>query len=333
MGCLPIDVFRSLRKCLLQFVFAACECREQSLRAATYRKVGQCYGVRIRSFRLAAPSGWSTALPLSIRLNNRVATSRTSEGRVESCHFPVQIRKPQMKLCGFAIVILSFVGVASAQFESPDLKAGRVHLRHLVLAPVRTSVSQLDWKSGPYDLGKPMEAETRQAQKELMPVVTTALNDLGVFIDDKTLSLDTLTRNKELDGAFNKVEQQFNSNLQFSIWSGTVKPIKTPVAVGDVGSGLHLSSASDAIVFVRVDAWVETKGKKVSNAFSKTSHSVGGWTVRVGIVDARTGVIVFLASESGGDDIVKEPEKAEKEIGKGIEKSVRKFVNENKPST
>ena len=64
MICRPIGVSRSWRKCLFQFAFASYECREQLLPAATYRKAGQCHGVRIRSSRSAEPSGCSTATPL-----------------------------------------------------------------------------------------------------------------------------------------------------------------------------------------------------------------------------------------------------------------------------
>jgi hypothetical protein len=56
-----------------------------------------------------------------------------------------------MKVFAITLMIFGFVSPAVAQyasqFDSPDLKSGKVHVSRIVLTPVTAFVSQLDWKS------------------------------------------------------------------------------------------------------------------------------------------------------------------------------------------
>jgi hypothetical protein len=174
------------------------------------------------------------------------------------------------------LVVVALVSTAAAEFESPDLKAGKVHVNRVVLTPVRASVVQLDWKAGPLDQDTPMEAESRQAEKDLLPVVSTALRNVGFTINDTTFSSDALGSNKDLNDKVKLVP----TALELMNFQIEVKPkdyAKQTVSLGNLVNDLHAPDDSDAIVIVQVHAALETKGKKLSNFVSPGLNSAGGW--------------------------------------------------------
>jgi hypothetical protein len=228
-----------------------------------------------------------------------------------------------MKVFVIVLLIAGFVSPAAAQFavhfESPELKSGKVHVSRVALTPVRALVSQLDWKSGPYDLGKPMEAESRQLEKDLRPVVGSTLKGLGFVVDDKSLSPEILAGNKDLDDKVNAVQAMFD--MQYSEIASNRKRYENEAAsLGEHVPALHVPEDCDAIVIIQAHDYLETGGKKFMNG-SPGLHSVGGWDVEVGIVDAKTGAILFIARSDGSNNLVKEPEKA----GPKIEKSFKSY--------
>jgi len=228
-----------------------------------------------------------------------------------------------MKVFVIAFVILGIVTPAAAQFavqyESPALKSGKVHVSRVVLTPVTGLVSQLDWKAGPYDMGKPLEVESRQLEKDLFQVVDATLKGLGFVVDDKFLSPDALAGNKDLGDKVKQIQTMFD--MEYSEIAMYKKRFQNEaVSLGEDVPALHLPEDSDALVIVQVRDYLETGGKKFMNG-SPGLHSVGGWDVEVGIVDAKTGAILFIARSDGGNNLVKEPDKA----GPKIEKSFKDY--------
>src|SRR5271154_4266883 len=107
-----------------------------------------------------------------------------------------------MKVFAIALVILGFATSSAAQsaiqYDSPELTSGKVHIKRVVLTPVSALVSQLNWKSGVYDPGTPMEAESQKLEKDLNPIVAATLKSMGFTVDDAFLSPESLAGNKDL---------------------------------------------------------------------------------------------------------------------------------------
>jgi len=240
-----------------------------------------------------------------------------------------------MKVFAITLMIFGFVSPATAQFasqfESPDLKSGKVRVSRIVLTPVTGFVSQLDWKNQPFEPGKPMEAESRQLEKDLLPVVATTLKSLGFNVNDASLSPESIAASKDLGDKVKFVQTMFdmkNSETEAHRKRDAIEP----VSLGEAVSALHLPDDSDAIVVIQVHDFIETKGKKFMNAAPSTGfrlQSTGGWNMQIGIVDAKTGAILYIARSSGSNDIAKEPEKA----GPKIEKSFKDFFKYSAAST
>jgi hypothetical protein len=240
-----------------------------------------------------------------------------------------------MKVLAVTLMIFGFVSPAAAQFvsqfDSPDLKGGKVHVSRIVLTPVTAFVSQLDWKNQPFEPGKPMEAESRQLEKDLLPVVAAKLKSLGFIVNDASLSPESIAASKDLGDKVKLVQSAFRME-DSETQAHRKRDATEPVSLGDTVLALHVPDDSDAIVVIQVRDFIETKGKKFMNAVPGTVprlQSTGGWDLEIGIVDAKTGAILYIARSDGSNDIAKEPEKA----GPKIEKSFKDFFKYNAAST
>jgi hypothetical protein len=235
-----------------------------------------------------------------------------------------------MKFFAITLMVFGFVSPASSQFESPDLKSGKVHVSRIVLSPVTAFVSQLDWKNQPFEPGKPMEAESRQLEKDLFPVVATTLKSLGFVVNDASLSPESIAASKDLGDKVKLVQTMFDTENS-EIETHRKRYAIEPVSLGDAVPALHAPDDSDAIAIIQVRDFIETKGKKFMNAAPGPLRlqSTGGWDLEIGIVDAKTGAILYIARSDGSNNIAKEPEKA----GPKIAKSFKEYFKYNAAST
>ena len=240
-----------------------------------------------------------------------------------------------MKVSAITLMVFGLVSPAVAQyasqFEPPDLKSGKVHVSRIVLTPVTAFVSQLEWKNQPFEPGKPMEAESRQLEKDLLPVVATTLKSLGFIVNDASLSPESIAASKDLGDKVKFVQTMFDMKNRETEAHRKRDAIE-PVSLGEAVPALHVPDDSDAVVVIQVRDFIETKGKKFMNAVPGTVprlQSTGGWDLEIGIVDAKTGAILYIARSSGSNDIAKEPEKAASKI----EKSFKDFFKYTAAST
>jgi hypothetical protein len=235
-----------------------------------------------------------------------------------------------MKFFAITLMILGFVSSAAAQFESTDLKNGKVHVSRIVLTPVTALVAQLDWKSQPFDRGKPMQAESRELEKDLFPIVEAKLKSMGFIVNDAALSPESIAASKDLGAKVKLVQTMFDME-NIEIEEHRKQYAIESVSLGEAVPALHVPDDSDAIAIIQVRDYIETKGKKFMNAAPGPARleSTGGWSLEIGIVDAKTGAILYIARSDGSNNIAKEPVKA----GSKIEKSFRDFFKYNAAST
>jgi hypothetical protein len=225
-----------------------------------------------------------------------------------------------------AFLILFLCGTASAQFETPDLRAGKVRVNRVVLLPVEAIIYKSDWKFTPADPLKPgdiLEPESRQVEKDLVPVLAGVFRDLGCTVDDGTFSADALSANEQL----HRKAQLYQAIFEELVLQITQKPkeaAKNHVGFGERIMELPGASDADAFVFVLAYGSVQTKGHKVNNFFSGVVYEAG-WYMSIGVVDAKTGTILYLAPPSGEEELVKQTAK----VGPQIEKFFTNFAKEN----
>lgn len=222
----------------------------------------------------------------------------------------------------FLLVIASFAHAQLfpnlSSFESADLKSGKTHVKRIAVLPIRAQIDKLDWK----DNETPMEDAGEQAQSNLWPIVTAALGKVGFSVDDATYSPNALEKNQEVSAKAGDLEEKFSEvNLLGEIKQKEFQkllPDPFRAAIGD----LNPPAEVDAIAVPLISCSIETNGKKWMNSGGGL-HTVGGCYVQIGLIDSKTGVLIYIARSRGGDDWAQKPEKAAPHILKSFEKFTR----------
>jgi hypothetical protein len=221
----------------------------------------------------------------------------------------------------FAIVFV-LSGSAHAQlfpnlssFESEDLKAGKIHTKRIALLPIRAEVGKLDFK----EHLTPMEDAAEQAQNNLWPIVTAALAKVGFSVDDATYSPESLEKNQELSAKVGDLQEKFSEVNLLGEWKQKEFQKLLPDPFREAVSDLHPPADVEAIAAAQISCTVETGAKKWSNS-GPGFHTTGGCYVQIGLIDSRTGVLIYIARSQGGDDWAQKPEKVTPHILKSFEK-------------
>lgn len=216
------------------------------------------------------------------------------------------------------LVVLLASAVAHAQFEHPDLKSGKKQIRSLAILPVHAEITKVGMKGG-----EPMMEESRDVEKRLAPVVAAVLEKTGCVVLAGAFAPEAFEKNPDLRYAVDDAQKQFDDVMKLLVRkSKDVR--KARFALGDSIGKLNVTGDPDALVFVRASGEVLTGGKK---AFGWV---VGGQKfdmaqVQIGVVDARTGDVLYFAKPLMLKNLAKDTEEARS----GIEKSFKNFVKYN----
>jgi hypothetical protein len=222
-------------------------------------------------------------------------------------------------------ILLVIAGSAHAQlfpnlssFESADLKAGKIHVKRIALLPIRVKVNKLDWK----DSRATMEDASEQAQKNLWPIVAAALPKLGFSVDEATYSPDSLEKNQELSAKVGDLQEKFSEVNLLGEWRQKEFQKLLPDPFRETVSDLHPPVEVEAIAAAQISCTVETNGKKWANS-GPGFHTAGGCYLQIGLIDPRTGVLIYIARSQGGDNWTQKPEKVAPHILKSFDKFTR----------
>jgi hypothetical protein len=221
-------------------------------------------------------------------------------------------------------ILLVIAGSACAQrllaqgsFESDNLKAGKIHIKRVAVLPVRANMILLDWANR---ITSDDDA-TEQAPKELWPVVTEALGQVGFSVDKEMYSSEALAKNPDLSAQVELLQKRFASVDAIGQHKQKEFQQLLPDPFREEVGGLHASADVEAIAVPQINCTVETKGHKL--APGSGLHTNGGCYLQIGLIDPRTGVLIYIARSQGGDDWGKKPDKAAPHIVKSFEKFTR----------
>jgi hypothetical protein len=202
-----------------------------------------------------------------------------------------------------------------AQFEHPDLKSGKKHVQSLVFMPVQVQLTRLGMKGS-----EPMMEESRQTEQDLTLVIADVLHELGYKLDQTSLGPAALENDADLRYTVDDLQKKFDAELERM--NHKAKDVrKGRFTLGDAVARLPAGEGMDALLFVRAKGQVLTGGKKafgilVAGAKFDTAF------MRFGVVDARTGDVLYFARPVVLRNIAKDSEKT----SGAIKKSFRNFA-------
>lgn len=223
-----------------------------------------------------------------------------------------------MRTFAIAAVILVLCSVpALAQFEHPDLKSGKIHVRSMLLMPAQVKLTRVGMKGG-----EPMMDESHAAEADLTAVVVDVLKDLGYKVNQDALASSVLEKDADLHYAVDDLQKKFDEQL--GLMNRKSKDVrKGRFTLGDEVTKLPAGEGVDALLFIRAEGQVLTGGKKTFG------YLVGGAKfdtvfMHFGVVDAKTGDILYFARPFALQNIAKNSEKTTGVVKKSF-KNFAKF--------
>ena len=206
-----------------------------------------------------------------------------------------------MKFPVVAAAVLLCAVCSLAQSQHPDLKSGKKQLHSVALMPIQVRLTKLGLK-GP----EPMVAESRETELPLALEIRAVLRELGYNLDRGSLSQPMLEKDADLHYAVDDLQKRFDTELpQMRRKSKGVR--KGRFTIGEQVANLPLSNDDDALLFVQVKGQVLTNNKQAFGFF------VAGPLKDVtfmdfGIVDAKTGDVLYFAKSMMLADITRDSE-------------------------
>jgi hypothetical protein len=220
------------------------------------------------------------------------------------------------------VCVASIATLAYGQFEHPDLKSGKKQVSSIVLMPVQAEITKVGMK-GP----EPMEAESREVEKSLTPVVAEVLRKLGCTVQDTAFTPEAFEKDAELRYNVDDLQKQFDAVLgQMTKKSKDVR--KGRFTIGDSVAKLPAGGDSSALLFVRATGQVLTGGKKAFG-WLVTGQVWDVVQMQIGVIDAKSGDVLYFAKPIMLKNLAKDPAQTRS----GIEKSFKNFVKVNTRKT
>jgi hypothetical protein len=204
-------------------------------------------------------------------------------------------------------LVLSFSGTTLAQFVHPDLQSKKKHVISIVVMPVQVKLTRMGMKGA-----EPMMEESRQSEIALTPVITDALQQLGYKLDKDSLAPAVLQKDPDLQYAVDDLQKKFDSELERM--NRKAKDVrKGRFTLGDEVTKLSAGEGVDALLFVRAHGQVLTGGKKAFGILV-AGPSRDTAVMDFGVVDAKTGDVLYFARPAVLKNLSKDPQKTEGDV-------------------
>jgi hypothetical protein len=220
------------------------------------------------------------------------------------------------------ILIACLLGAAGtaglhAQTEGPDQPSGHKMIHSVLILPAMVNIVKSGMKGN-----DPLVEESHSVEQALSPVVGSVLTDKGCEVLPDVFTAENLEKNPDLKYAladlqsrYDKVEGEMNRKLK-DIGKGRY-------TLGDDVANFSPGAGADALIFVRGQGEVTTGGKKAFSMITGVGNAVNAVGVRIAVVDAQSGEVLYYAISVTTGNFIGEPER----MKKPIESTFKKFQN------
>jgi hypothetical protein len=208
-----------------------------------------------------------------------------------------------------ALFLAVLPSALQAQVTHQDLLSGKKVVHTVLILPAQANVVKSGVKGN-----EPLVEESRALETGFTSVVANALTGVGCEVLPNALSDENLNQNPDLKYALSDLQTRFDKE-----WDQLIrkpKDVRTGrFTMGDDVANFSPGAAADALVFVRGEEAVFTGGRKLLGALSGTYVPNQALQLRIAIVDAQSGAILYADSAPPGI------------VQKDLEKSFKKFGN------
>jgi hypothetical protein len=215
------------------------------------------------------------------------------------------------KLLAVAALVLLCSVYSAAQLEHPDLKSGKKRVHSLLLMPAQIKLVKVGMKGA-----ESLTEESGQTELALSGEIGDVLRQMGYKVDQESLASTVLQKDSDLRYTVDDLQKKFDDELRRM--NRKAKDVrKGRFTLGDEVTKLPVGEGVDALLFVRAEGQILTRGKKAFGILVAGPTFDMAW-MHFGVVDARTGDVLYFARPMALRNISKDAEKNEKTVKKAF---------------
>jgi hypothetical protein len=225
-----------------------------------------------------------------------------------------------MRVLSRLLLLLFFSGVlgcqqAQSQYLHPKIVNKSVTVHNAVMLPAKVELTKVSAKGS-----EMMVAESEQASDQVFDVVGQILQEKKINVLKSPFGNKSEALDEERKYTLANVQARYDALLPKLVnKSKDVK--KGRFSLGDEVMVLNVDKNADALIFIRGQGKVFTKGKTAFSILNPFSGDFPVLFITVGIVDAHTGEVLVFTKPLAASKVVKNP----KSLNKLIKKSLKKL--------
>ena len=205
-------------------------------------------------------------------------------------------------------------GEAEAQYLNPKIADKSVTLHSAVILPPKVEITKESSKGS-----EMMVAESEQTSKTVFEAVGQTLQEKKITILKSPFEGESATTDEKHRYLLADIQTRYDALLPKLVdKSKDVK--KARFSLGDEVMLLNVDKSADALIFIRGQGRVFTKGKTAFSLLNPFSFDFPFLFITVGIVDVHTGEILVFTKPISATKVLKDPKGLKKLMLKSLKK-------------
>jgi hypothetical protein len=220
------------------------------------------------------------------------------------------IRVGTLSLC--CLILYSQGSEANAQYLNSKVTEKKVTVHSAVVLPAKVEIMKESAKGA-----EMMVAESEQISKSVSEAVTQTLEQKKISVLKSPFEETPLDESRKYTLA--DIQTRYDALLP-KLMNKSKDVKKARFTLGDEVMLLNVDKATDALVFIRGQGRVFTKGKTAFSVINIFSFDFPFAIVTIGIVDAHSGEVLAFTKPVSASRVLKDPKALNKLITKSLKK-------------
>ena len=201
-----------------------------------------------------------------------------------------------------------------AQYLHPKIKEKQVTVRSAVILPAKVELSKESSKGR-----EMMVAESEDASVKIVDAVTQALQEKKISLVPSPYDQKAEPLLEERKYTLANIQGRYDALLPKLVdKSKDIK--KGRFTLGDEVMVLNVDKSADALIFIRGQGRVFTKGKAAFSLLNPFNFDFPFLFISVGIVDVHTGDVLVFTKPVSATKVLKDPKSLKKLVLKSLKK-------------
>ena len=205
-------------------------------------------------------------------------------------------------------------GQAEAQYLNPKIAEKKVTVRSAVILPAKVEITKESSKGA-----EMMVAESEQTSKTVSEAVGQSLEQKKITVLKSPFEGESATTDENRRYLLADIQTRYDALLP-KLVSKSKDVKKARFSLGDEVMLLNVDKSTDALIFIRGQGRVFTKGKTFFSLVNLFSFDFPIVFITIGIVDARTGEVLVFTKPASASRVLKDPKALNKLITKSLKK-------------